>query len=112
MTGVQTCALPICAVEYVSVARVTNITQTIKHLKTQGVWVVGTDMQGELYTGANLKGSLAIVIGNEGDGISRLVKESCDFMVTLPMKGEVSSLNASVAGGIILYEVLRQRSLK
>ena len=71
------------AVEYVSVARVTNITQTIKHLKTQGVWVVGTDMQGELYTGANLKGSLAIVIGNEGDGISRLVKESCDFMVTL-----------------------------
>lgn len=100
------------AVEYVSVARVTNITQTIKHLKTQGVWVVGTDMQGELYTGANLKGSLAIVIGNEGDGISRLVKESCDFMVTLPMKGEVSSLNASVAGGIILYEVLRQRSLK
>lgn len=100
------------AVEYVSVARVTNITQTIKHLKTQGVWVVGTDMQGELYTGANLKGSLAIVIGNEGDGISRLVKESCDFMVTLPMKGEVSSLNASVAGGIILYEVLRQRSMK
>jgi 23S rRNA (guanosine2251-2'-O)-methyltransferase len=100
------------AVEYVSVARVTNITQTIKHLKTQGVWVVGTDMQGEIYTGANLKGSLAIVIGNEGDGISRLVKESCDFMVSLPMRGEVSSLNASVAGGVILYEVLRQRSLK
>lgn len=99
------------AVEYVPVARVTNITQTIKQLKSEGVWVVGTDMQGELYTGANLKGSLAIVIGNEGDGISRLVKESCDFMVSLPMKGEVSSLNASVAGGIILYEVLRQRAL-
>lgn len=99
------------AVEYVSVARVTNITQTIKQLKNEGVWVVGTDMQGEIYTKANLKGSLAIVIGNEGSGISRLVKESCDFMVSLPMHGEVSSLNASVAGGIVLYEVLRQRSL-
>lgn len=97
------------AVEYVPVARVTNITQTIKQLKDLGVWVVGTDMNAPLYSDANLTGSIAIVIGNEGDGISRLVKESCDFMVSLPMLGVVSSLNASVAGGVVMYEVLRQR---
>lgn len=97
------------AVEYVPVARVTNITQTIKQLKDLGVWVVGTDMNAPLYSDANLTGSIAIVIGNEGDGISRLVKESCDFMVSLPMLGAVSSLNASVAGGVVMYEVLRQR---
>lgn len=97
------------AVEYVPVARVTNITQTIKQLKDLGVWVVGTDMNAPLYSEANLTGSIAIVIGNEGDGISRLVKESCDFMVSLPMLGVVSSLNASVAGGVVMYEVLRQR---
>lgn len=97
------------AVEYVPVVRVTNITQTIKQLKDAGVWVVGTDMNAPFYSDANLTGSIAIVIGNEGDGISRLVKESCDFMVSLPMLGVVSSLNASVAGGVVMYEVLRQR---
>ncbi|MDH8679882.1 23S rRNA (guanosine(2251)-2'-O)-methyltransferase RlmB [Fusibacter bizertensis] len=100
------------AVEYVPVARVTNITQTIKQLKTLGVWVIGTDMDAPLYYDANLTGSVALVIGNEGDGISRLVKESCDLMVSLPMMGQVSSLNAAVAGSIVMYEVIRQRNIK
>lgn len=98
------------AVEYVPVARVTNITQTIKQLKDAGVWIVGTDMDAPFYYESNLSGSIAIVIGNEGDGISRLVKESCDFMVSLPMRGVVSSLNASVAGSVVMYEVLKQRT--
>ena len=98
------------AVEYVPVARVTNITQTIKQLKEAGVWIVGTEMGAPLYFEANLTGSIAVVIGNEGDGISRLVKETCDFMVSLPMLGVVSSLNASVAAGVVMYEVLKQRT--
>ena len=97
------------AVEYVPVARVTNITQTIKQLKEAGVWIVGTDMGAQTYYEANLTGSIAVVIGNEGDGISRLVKESCDFMISLPMLGEVSSLNAAVAGSVIMYEIVKQR---
>ena len=100
------------AVEYVPVARVTNITQTIKTLKEQGIWVIGTDMGAPVYYEANLKGSIAIVIGNEGDGIGRLVKENCDMMVSLPMYGQVDSLNAAVAGSIVMYEVVRQRHLK
>jgi 23S rRNA (guanosine2251-2'-O)-methyltransferase len=100
------------AVEYVPVARVTNITQTIKTLQKEGVWIVGTDMGAPVYHEANLTGSIAIVVGNEGDGISRLVKESCDFMISLPMMGAVSSLNASVACGVVMYEVVRQRNLK
>lgn len=100
------------AVEYVPVARVTNITQTIKTLQKEGVWIVGTDMGAPVYYEANLTGSIGIVIGNEGDGISRLVKESCDFMISLPMMGAVSSLNASVACGVVMYEVVRQRNLK
>lgn len=100
------------AVEYVPVARVTNITQTIKSLQKEGVWIVGTDMGAPVYHEANLTGSIAIVVGNEGDGISRLVKESCDFMISLPMMGAVSSLNASVACGIVMYEVVRQRNIK
>ncbi|WP_459842499.1 23S rRNA (guanosine(2251)-2'-O)-methyltransferase RlmB [Fusibacter bizertensis] len=98
------------AVEYVPIARVTNITQTIKQLQTLGVWIAGTDMDAPLYYDANLTGSIAIVIGNEGDGIGRLVKESCDMMISLPMRGEVSSLNAAVAGSIVMYEVVRQRN--
>lgn len=98
------------AVEYVPVARVTNVTQTIKQLKEAGVWIVGTEMGAPLYFEANLTGSIAVVIGNEGDGISRLVKETCDFMVSLPMLGVVSSLNASVAAGVVMYEVLKQRT--
>ncbi len=100
------------AVEYVPVARVTNITQTIKTLQKEGVWIVGTDMGAPVYSEANLTGSIGIVVGNEGDGISRLVKETCDFMISLPMMGAVSSLNASVACGVVMYEVVRQRNLK
>ena len=107
----QTVAKTSCgAIEYVPVCRVSNLAQTMDWLKEQGVWIAGTDMEGELYHKANLKGSLAIVIGNEGEGISRLVKEKCDFVISIPMLGEVSSLNASVATGVILYEVLRQRN--
>lgn len=99
------------AVEYVPVARVTNITQTIKLLKEKGVWIVGTEMGAPLYYESNLTGNIAIVIGNEGDGIGRLVKETCDFMISLPMMGQVSSLNASVAASVVMYEVVRQRNI-
>lgn len=98
------------AVEYVPVARVTNIARTIEELKEQGLWVVGTHQEGkELYYQARLTGPLAVVIGSEGKGIGRLVAEKCDFMVRLPMLGQVTSLNAAVAGAILLYEIRRQR---
>jgi rRNA methylase, putative, group 3 len=101
------------AVEYMKVAKVTNIAQTIAYLKEQGIWIVGADMDGDkLYYEANLTGPIAIVVGSEGEGIGKLIKESCDFLVKLPMKGEISSLNAGVAGGILMYEILRQRTLK
>jgi len=98
------------AVEYVPVARVSNMTQTIERLKEAGVWVAGAagEAQTDVYR-ANLTGPLAIVIGNEGRGLSRLVRESCDFLVSLPMMGRIHSLNASVAAGVILYEAVRQR---
>ncbi|WP_238162666.1 23S rRNA (guanosine(2251)-2'-O)-methyltransferase RlmB [Cohnella sp. AR92] len=98
------------AVEYVPVARVANLAQTIDRLKEEGVWVAGTDASAEqdVYK-ANLSGPLAIVIGSEGKGISRLIREKCDFLVSLPMFGHVNSLNASVAAGVILYEAVRQR---
>ncbi|GAA0304670.1 23S rRNA (guanosine2251-2'-O)-methyltransferase [Gracilibacillus halotolerans] len=98
------------AIEHIPVARVTNIVQTIKELKEQNIWVVGTEMKAtEDYR--KLDGSLpiALVIGNEGKGISRLVKENCDWTVSLPMKGHVSSLNASVAASLLMYEVVRKR---
>jgi 23S rRNA (guanosine2251-2'-O)-methyltransferase len=99
------------AIEYVPVARVANIPSTIDKLKKEGLWVVGLDANGEkLYNQADLKGPIALVIGSEGEGIGRLVKEKCDFLVNLPMKGNVSSLNASVATGIVMYEVLKQRN--
>ncbi len=98
------------AVEYVAVARVTNITQTIKQLAKEQVWVVGIDMDGKQeYTGVDYKLPTAIVIGAEGEGLSRLVKESCDSLVSIPMKGKVGSLNASVAAAVVMYETLRQR---
>ncbi len=98
------------AVEHVPIARVTNISQTLKYLKDKGMWVIGGDMEGrDTYAQANLKGPLALVLGGEGKGISRLVKENCDFLVHLPMKGKGSSLNVSVAGGLLMYEVFRQR---
>ena len=97
------------AVEYTKVAKVTNITQTIRELKEKGLWIIGTDMDGEYCYSSNLKGPIAIVIGNEGKGISRLVRESCDLVVRIPVLGEINSLNASVAAGIIMYEIVRQR---
>ena len=98
------------AVEYMPVARVANLTQTIEALKKQGVWVFGTaaDADTALYC-ADLKGPAAIVIGSEGDGMSRLVADSCDFKVSIPMRGHISSLNASAAAAILLYEAVRQR---
>jgi 23S rRNA (guanosine2251-2'-O)-methyltransferase len=100
------------AVEYVPVARVTNIVKTLDELKARGLWVVGTHQEGrELYHQARLTGGLVVVIGSEGKGIGRLVAERCDFMVRLPMMGEVSSLNAAVAGAILIYEIRRQRDL-
>jgi len=96
------------AIEHVPVARVTNIVQTIEDLKKKGVWVAGAHMEGNLYTETKLTGPLALVIGGEGKGIGRLVKEKCDFLVSIPMLGQVSSLNAAVAASLLLYEVVRQ----
>ncbi len=97
------------AVEYVPVARVANITQTIKEIQKRGVWVYGLDMGGETWCSADLSGATALVVGSEGRGISRLVKDACDLLVSLPMSGHIGSLNASVACGVLLYEGLRQR---
>ena len=99
------------AIEHVPVVRVTNLTQTIEQLKARGVWVFGTDMNGTDYRKWNTKGPLAIVMGNDGKGVSRIVKESVDEMVTIPMVGHVQSLNASVASALMMYEVFRNRSL-
>lgn len=101
------------AVEYVPVARIGNIVQTMKDLKQQGLWFVGADMDGDKdYYEADLTGPIAIVIGSEGQGMGRLVKENCDFLVKIPMRGKITSLNASVACSLLLYEVLRQREMK
>lgn len=99
------------AVNYMPVARVPNLTAVIDQLKEQGVWIYGADMGGTSYTQLDFTGPVALVIGSEGSGIGRLVKEQCDFTATLPMKGKINSLNASVAASILMYEVLRQRSL-
>ena len=100
------------AVAYVPVARVSNLAQTIEALKKEGVWVVGAAMGGTEVYKQNLTGPLAIVIGSEGKGLGRVVAEKCDFLISLPMQGKINSLNASVATGVILYEVLRQRKYK
>ncbi|MCI9575532.1 MAG: 23S rRNA (guanosine(2251)-2'-O)-methyltransferase RlmB [Clostridiales bacterium] len=97
------------AVEYVPVARVTNMAAAVEELKERGVWVYAADLDGETWCGVDYSGPVALVIGNEGHGVSRLVKEKSDFVVTLPMAGQISSLNASVACGILCYEVARQR---
>lgn len=97
------------AVEYVPVAKVSNIAQTIDKLKDMGVWIGACDMDGEDYYSVNLKGSFALVIGSEGQGISRLVKEKCDYILSIPMAGKISSLNASNAAAILMYEVKKQR---
>ena len=97
------------AVEYMRVARVTNIANTIDELKQRGVWVYGADMNGTDYNKCDFSGACAIVIGNEGKGISRLVREKCDVIVSLPMKGKINSLNASVAAGILMYSAMKNR---
>jgi len=99
------------ATSFVKVARVTNITETIKYLKEKGLWIYGLDMEGasDVYN-TKFDGPIGIVVGNEGDGISRLVKENCDFMVKIPMTGNINSLNASVSTAISIYEVVRQKN--
>lgn len=97
------------AAEYVKVARVKNLSRTLDELKNKGVWIVGLDMYGERYYEQNLKGPIALVVGNEGKGISRLVKKKCDYMISIPLKGKVSSLNASNAVAVAVYETLKQR---
>ena len=97
------------ALEYMPVARVTNISDTIDDLKEKGVWVYGADMNGEDYLKCDFSGAVALVIGNEGKGVSRLVRSKCDVIVSLPQKGKINSLNASVAAGILMYNVARFR---
>ncbi len=99
------------AVEFMHVARVTNIPQTLDELKDKGVWIYCADMDGETFYNANLKGAIALVIGSEGKGVGRLVKEKCDVVLSMPMKGNINSLNASVAAGILMYEISRQRDI-
>ncbi len=101
------------AVEYTCVAKVANIAQTLEKLKKLGMWIVGTDLSGtQEHYECDLKGSIGIVIGSEGSGMSRLVRDNCDFLVKIPMLGEIESLNASVAAGVLLYEAVRQRRSK
>ena len=97
------------AVEYMRVARVTNIASLLDELKERGIWVYGADMDGTDYRKCDFSGACAIVIGNEGKGISRLVREKCDVIVSLPMKGKINSLNASVAAGILMYRAMDNR---
>ncbi|HJB46355.1 MAG TPA: 23S rRNA (guanosine(2251)-2'-O)-methyltransferase RlmB [Candidatus Mediterraneibacter surreyensis] len=97
------------ALNYTPVAKVTNLAKTIDELKEKGMWFVCADMDGDLMYDLNLTGPVGLVIGNEGEGVSRLVREKCDFIAGIPMKGEITSLNASVAGGILAYEIVRQR---
>ena len=97
------------ALNYTPVAKVTNISATIEELKKEGLWFVCADMGGETMYNLDLKGAIGLVIGNEGDGVSRLVKEKCDFIASIPMKGDIDSLNASVAAGVLAYEIVRQR---
>ena len=97
------------ALNYTPVAKVTNLSKTIEDLKNEGMWFVCADMGGTTMYDLNLKGSIGLVIGNEGSGVSRLVKEKCDFVASIPMKGDIDSLNASVAAGVLAYEIVRQR---
>ena len=97
------------AINYTPIVKVTNIAQTIESLKERGMWFVCADMDGETMYDIDLKGSIGLVIGNEGKGVSRLVKEKCDFVARIPMNGDIDSLNASVAAGVLAYEIVRQR---
>ncbi|MDI9509774.1 MAG: 23S rRNA (guanosine(2251)-2'-O)-methyltransferase RlmB [Clostridiales bacterium] len=97
------------AINYLPVAKVTNISVTIEELKKEGIWFACADMDGEMMYNVDLKGPIGLVIGSEGEGVGRLIKEKCDFVVKIPMYGQVDSLNASVAAGILSYEIVRQR---
>ena len=97
------------ALNYTPVAKVANLGQTIDQLKKEGLWFVCGHMGGDVMYRLNLKGPIGLVVGNEGDGVSRLVREKCDYIASIPMKGDIDSLNASVAAGILAYEIVRQR---
>lgn len=97
------------AINYTPVAKVTNLTQTIKELKEKGIWFVCADMGGTTMYDLDLKGPIGLVIGNEGEGVGKLVKENCDFIASIPMRGDINSLNASVACGVLSFEIVRQR---
>ena len=98
------------ALNYTPVAKVTNLAKTMEELKGRGLWFVCADMDGDAMYDVNLKGPIGLVIGNEGEGVSRLVRETCDFTASIPMRGEIDSLNASVAAGVLAYEIVRQRT--
>lgn len=100
------------ALNYTPVAKVANLGQTIDELKEKGIWFVCADMDGEVMYRQNLTGPIGLVIGNEGNGVSRLVKEKCDFTTAIPMNGDIDSLNASVAAGVLAFEIVRQRMAK
>lgn len=100
------------AINYTPVVKVTNLSKTIEELKERGLWFVCADMDGELMYNLNLTGPIGLVIGNEGEGVGRLVKEKCDFVASIPMKGDIDSLNASVAMGVLSFEIARQRLQK
>lgn len=100
------------ALNYTPVARVTNMARTIEELKKEGLWFVCADMGGTSMYSLDLKGPIGLVIGNEGDGVSRMVKEKCDFIASIPMKGDIDSLNASVAAGVLAFEIVRQRTME
>lgn len=100
------------AINYTPVAKVTNLSNTIRELKEQGMWFVCADMGGTSMYDLDLKGPIGLVIGNEGEGVGKLVKEQCDFIASIPMKGDIDSLNASVATGVLAYEIVRQRLLE
>ena len=100
------------AVEYMPCARVTNMARTIEQLQEAGLWIAACDMDGDTLTETDLKGPVGIVIGSEGFGVSRLVREKCDFIVSIPMRGRITSLNASNAASILMYEIVRQRGIR
>ena len=100
------------ALNYTPVAKVTNLKKTMEELKKEGLWFVCADMGGETMYDLDLTGPMGLVIGNEGEGVSRLVREACDFTASIPMKGDIDSLNASVAAGVLAYEIVRQRRMK
>lgn len=97
------------AISSMKIARVTNLVRTLDELKKNGFWIVGTDMNGTDYDKIDYRGKIAIIIGNEGSGMSRLVEENCDFIASIPMKGKINSLNASVAAGIVIFEAVKNR---